>query len=100
MARFLLALLIALALLPSSAMASPVSAQECVMLETDPATPESDHGDCTTNACVMLAAAALLPAQDAGLQELISDGLAPLSHFQSALLSTNPAADDPPPRIG
>lgn len=98
MARLLLALLIAFALLPASAVASPVQAQECMMMDAGSAIPDSHDGDCCMRACVMLTAAAMLPAQDANLQEVPSALLAPSPIPQSALLSTNPAADDPPPR--
>ena len=99
MARLVLVLLLALALLPSPGRATVVPMSDCVMMQDGMPMPPDGHDDgCCTDECVMVPGAVALPPLAAGTP--MSD-VADSSHWSSAfpaLPSSNPAADDPPPR--
>lgn len=99
MARLLLALLFALALLPSSGQATVVPTADCAMMQDGMPMPPDRHDDgCCTDKCVVIAGAvALAPAATEAPAADVAGSL----HWSSApvaLPSSNPAADDPPPR--
>lgn len=98
-ARLFLALLLALALLPTPGSAMVVPAPDCVMAQDGMAMPPAGHDDgCCTDQCVMVSGAMALPSAEAAAQppELVA-----LPHWTAtppAFRSANPAAADPPPR--
>lgn len=99
MARLFLALLIALALLPTPGAATLAATRDCTMVESGMALPPADHDEgCCTDECVMVPGAVALPSS--GMGEDPPEPVAPLhwSTVMVALLSSSPAADDPPPR--
>lgn len=97
-ARLFLALLLALALLPTPA-GGMVPTPDCTMAQGGTVMPPAGHDEgCCPDQCVMVSAAMALPSAEAGAQppELIAP-----PHWAAApaaLRSANPAADDPPPR--
>lgn len=99
MARLFLALLLALALLPTAGSAVVVPAPDCTMAQDGMAMPLAGHDDgCCADQCVMVSAAMALPSAEAWTQppELVAP-----PHWvaaPAAFRSANPAADDPPPR--
>ena len=98
MIRLFLALLLAIALLPTPGSAM-VFAPDCTMAQDGMAMPLAGHDDgCCTDECVMVSAAMALPSAEAGAQP---PELAAPPHWvaaPTAFRSANPAADDPPPR--
>lgn len=99
MARIILSILIALSvvLVPQPVAAShPV---DCPMMqEAGGAMPHHDPADCCTDECVVIAGAVALPpvAAEAPATDLVESLL--WSFAPPVLPSSNPAADDPPPR--
>lgn len=105
MAKLFLALLIVLALLPASGGAAAVPARDCAMAaegmaQDGMAMPPASHDEsCCTDACVMAPCAVALPSS--GVESTPANLVAP-AHWvaPSAMLqSSNPTADDPPPRL-
>lgn len=104
-ARLFLALLIALALLPASNGAAAVPARDCAMAQEGMAQdgmampPASHDESCCTDACVMAPCAVALPSSGG---ESTPPDLVGTIHWvapSAVLQSSNPAADDPPPRL-
>lgn len=99
MARLLLVLLLALALLPSPGRATVVPAGDCATMQDSMPMPPDSHDDgCCTDKCVFVSAAVALPPL---ATDPVAPGAAETMHWASAppaLPSSNPAADDPPPR--
>ena len=98
--RLILAILIALSLFGGSASASPVPmpVADCSMGPGTPAMPHDEDMPCCTPDCATPAASAVLP-------RMMSMGaltpIVPMVSRSTAtlLLSINPSADDPPPRV-
>ena len=99
MKRILLAILITMSLAFAPKAAPAAHPVDCPMMqEAGGAVPQHHDKDCCTDACAVTAAAAVLPANDAGA---CTFQLAPASHAampNGSLESFEPAGDDPPPR--
>src|SRR5690606_17623243 len=97
-ARLFLALLLALALLPTPA-SGMVPTPYCTMAQVGTVMPPAGHDEgCCTGPCVMSPAAMAVPSAETGAQppELVAPPHWPAA--SAAFRSANPAADDPPPR--
>ena len=99
MKRILLAILVtmSLALAPKAAPAAhPV---DCPMMqEAGGGMPQHHDKDCCTDACAVTAAAAVLPASDAGACTYQPSPACHAAMPNGSPKSFDPAGDDPPPR--
>ena len=99
MKRILLAILITMSLAFAPKAAPAAHPVDCPMMqEAGGAVPQHHDKDCCTDACAVTAAAAVLPASDAGACAFQPASAFPAAPPNASPESFDPAGDDPPPR--